>query len=203
MDYLDILKIDVKTFRTNKDKNNLDSTILNKENLNIFENLVAPIANIRRLYRFTDELAKRPNESYYVSLNSKLEGFNKLIVLIKTDIGKVFGLYIPVRLYNDDSVRFNNNIYLFSVDLNEKFKLADNVAMYDMSDTGIEFMDSNNAFGLFHPSNECVYINRTNDVFNLNGIDPSDIFGSEMCKNIYKFTPIEVEVYQLIKDKSD
>lgn len=199
MEYLDILKRDIKTLRV--DRNNLDSTILTNENLNIFESLVLPesktIADIRRLYRFTDAIAEHPDEPYYILLNARLEGFNKLIVLIKTDIGKTFGLYIPVRLFNDDSIRFNHNIYLFSIDLNEKFRLSDNVAIYDMSDTGIEFMDNNNAFGLFHPSNECIYVNRTNNVFNLNGIDPTDIFGPESYKNIYKFTPIEVEVYQL------
>lgn len=199
MEYLDILKTDVRTLRLDKDK--LDSIILTNENLNVFESLVLPktktIGDIRRLYRFTDVITKEPDEPYYVSFNTKLEGFNKLIVLIKTDIGKTFGLYIPIRLYNDDSVKFNTNIYLFSVDLNEKFGLLDNVAIYDMSDAGIVLMDNDNTFSLFQPFNECIYTNRTRDIFNLKGIEPVDIFGPEIYKNIYKFEPIEVEVYQL------
>lgn len=183
-----------------------ESNILNKDNINLFENLVTSVDNIELIY----QLSCYPTKAK-VFLHPFTYDYNNLVILCKTVDGKTFGFYTSKRLTTSRTINTRDKTcYLFSIDLNEKYADPNDrfiVSRYKSNDNIYIHNDWFN-FWLFSDR----HVNSTNigliwytfgsREHNANGIDFDEIFGPINYNNssvMLEF--IEVEIFG-VKDKS-
>lgn len=99
--------------------NTVNSNILNSANVNTFERLVNPVNRLTLMYRLSDYNRNGyPSECYTQFRRNYVRGMSyNLVILCKSQEGKVFGLYIPRCNYytkEDDKLK----PYIFSLDMN-------------------------------------------------------------------------------------
>ena len=117
--------------------NIFSSEIINDDNINIFESLVCKTDKLKLLYRTTRDGNDRE------SIQNKIINHSNLIVLVRTIENKIFGGYTSLKIEYPSGIgscKIDNKSFLFSIDLNEKFKIKeDEIAIHDYKNYGLNF----------------------------------------------------------------
>lgn len=180
------------------------SEIINQDNYNIFDNLIGANLN-RHINNLTQVYSSEVDGLTREAIQQRLTNKSNLIFLVKTVENKVFGAYVSKPLYYDNTVKMDNQLSLFSVDLNEWFRAAEarvgqfRLNLSDFGNCGLHITFS--TLVLLGQNNRCYYNSLdTDNLFNMNGISPVEVFGGsisqddEDCNELHV---INIEVYQL------
>lgn len=198
------------------------SNILNSDNINVFNeliqsNLIDLIDKLNSNIRFNLVYSSELDGNDCLIMQSKLMDKSNLMFLVKTDDGKTFGIYTSQTLNYNNQPKYDNQLSLFSVDLNEWFNVQTkselilpcqfNVNDYigyglQLAYFTIVILDSNNKS---YYTNLKIYSDK---VFNMKGYKLSEVFGGQdsddsdytKLTGLGIFTDInivDIEVYQL------
>lgn len=176
--------------------NGTDSNILNNDNVNIFKGITKlGMDKLNLVYSMTRDGTDKG------SLQEKIKGKSNLIIIVKTDRNRIFGGHIKIKIEYNNKDKMDKNAYLFSLDLNEKFKLSED-AQYAISDYkhfGLCF--GNCDMVLFGRDNICyVGLGAMDSQYNDNEMTRKDICFGITSGTTNEFTPIEIEVYRIKKN---
>ena len=180
------------------------SDIINQDNYNIFKNLLETnlhchINNLNRVY--SSEINGMTREIMQQHLVNK----SNLIILAKTVENKVFGIYESQVLHYDNMVKIDNDLSLFSVDLNEWFRSQEcrlgafRLNFSDFANAGFQITFA--TLVLLGVNNKCYYNSLdTNSLFDMRGLEVFEIFGglpSQDVEDCNEVNTIAIEAYQL------
>lgn len=180
----------------------LTSDIINQDNYHVFDRLLLNInSNANKL---TKLYSSETDGNTVTDIQEHLRHKSKLVFLVKTIENKIFGAYVSQLLNYDNTVKMDNGLSLFSVDLNEWFssrKQRDGAFRLNLSDyNNVGLHITYSTLVLFGVNNKCYYNSLdTDNFFNMNGYTVAEIFGgypSQDVEDCNEFNIIAVEVYQ-------
>lgn len=193
------------------------SNILTLDNINVFTQLI--------LSNFSYVDSNRMNLVYSSAIHGKttldiqtqLKNKSNLLFLVKTDEGKVFGVYTSETLEYTNKPKYDKHLSLFLVDLNEwfnvqtgsKFVLPCEFNLNDYIGYGLQLGYS--ILVLLDLKGKSYYTNLeiySDKVFNMKGFKLSEVFGNEEPDDLpyINLIPtrvfsdiniVDIEVYQL------
>ena len=177
----------------------LSSEIINIYNINTFEELVCKTENLKPLYRMTRDGANTK------AMQEKIKNHSHIVVLVKTNKGKIFGGYTSREIKYDGYKIRDDKAFLFSIDLNKKFNIkGDRCAILDIDLNGIDF--GCHDLVLLGVWNKCYsFFGDEASRYENNGITRDEFCGGKeeiidpwLEIKCPQFSPIEIEVFEII-----
>lgn len=172
------------------------SNILNLDNINVFNELIK--SNLINLIQFNLVYSSETDGKDCLIMQSKLMNKSNLMFLVKTDDGKVFGIYTSQTLNYNNQPKYDNQLSLFSIDLNEWFNVQTKFFRTGFNETKSELIlpcqfNVNDYIGyglqlayftivILDSNNKSYYTNLeiySDKVFNMKGYKLSEVFGGQ------------------------
>lgn len=171
----------------------LISDIITIDNINIFEHKTkVRIDQLKLTHKFID--------CDRVTLQNALRNKKNFFLMLLLDSGKAIGFYTTCKIrYNGLKIRGETD-YLFSLNLNEKFKLIDN-NHYSINDNSLfGFCIGHNEITLYNIHELCYStFGDKNSHFNNKGITRNEFIGLDNDRLEF-FKPKYIEIFEFRND---
>ena len=174
-------------------KNDDSSRIINSDNKNTFESLICSMDKLKLLYQMSRDGNNKE------SMQNKIQNHSNIIAIVKTNENKVFGGYTSMKIEYGNRFIKDNEAYLYSVDLNEKYRINDAEHALSLNNgSGLSFGTSQ--LVLFNLNNKCYCEFTSDNIYDINENDYLNICGGIKRNefDVYDFQPIEIEIYEMI-----
>lgn len=164
------------------------SNILTLDNIDVFNELVQSNLIDKRNVQFNLVYSTEFHNKNCLDMQAQLMNKSNLMFLVKTDEGKVFGFYTSQTLNYNNQPKYDSQLSLFSVDLNEWFNVQTKTELmfpcqFNINDyIGYGLQLSYFTIALLDVNNKSYYTNLRiyNDkIFNMKGYKLSEVFGGQ------------------------